>query len=1146
MQDYFEHIEAQVQEAYAVAGEARKKGLDPLPRVEIPLARNMAERVEGLVGAVAPQIINSGIVKRIQELEKQFGILDWRVALTIAVEVAEQKFCTFKDKREAMEVGIRVGFAYVTVGVVASPLEGFVELQLKKRRDEKPYFSLMYSGPVRSAGGTAGAVSVLIADYVRVRLGYAPYDPTPEEIKRAITEISDYHERVTNLQYLPSEEEIRFLVTHLPVQIDGDPSEKFEVSNYKDLPRIETNRIRNGICLILAECLAQKAPKINFQLSRWGKEMGLDHWAFLEEFVTLQKKFKAKGQEKGIGLQPDYTFIKDLVAGRPILTHPLRVGGFRLRYGRCRTSGFSADAIHPATMVILDDFIAIGAQLKTERPGKSTVVASCDTIEGPIIKLKSGSVLLLETLEQARKHNAEVDEILFLGDILVNYGDFFNRAHKLVPCGYNEDWYACELAQKGLSGLPRQMSAEKAIQISKQHNLPLHPRYTYHWKDITKDQLLSLLRWVAQAAIDPQKVILPLNYSLSEDITGLDPKRVLELLGVPHTVVSKEHAIIEKDDAIAFLASLSLPRDDLEETILSIQGGEETDVLTIINTLAGFPLRDKSGTFIGARMGRPEKAKMRKLTGSPHVLFPVGAEGGRLRSFQSALAKGRITAEFPLFFCPGCSRKTIYAICEECRTPTLPRSVCPICKTELSGPQCPQHHEGVSFCRQQLDIPRQFQSAVKMLKLKAVPELVKGVRGTSNKGHVPEHLAKGLLRAAFNLYVNKEGTIRYDMTEMPLTAFKPKEIGTSLARLKELGYDQDMEGKPLEHEDQILELKVQDVVLPEAPDALDEGAGKVLFRVSRFIDTLLSSFYGLPPFYKLSSEADLAGHLVVGLSPHTSAGVVARIIGFSRTQVFLAHPLFHSLMRRDADGDEACVILLLDTLINFSRLYLPSHRGAIQDAPLVLTSKIIPTEVDDMAFHLDMVPSYPLEIYEAAQQHKDPWAVKIDQLKQFLGTPRQYSGFWFTHDTSDLNNGVRCSAYKKIPSMQEKVQGQMALAEKIRAVDEADVARLLIERHFIRDIKGNLRKFSMQEFRCVDCNEKYRRPPLIGRCKCGGKLLFTIAEGSITKYLEPSLQLVERYALPAYLKQTVELTKNRIESFFGKAKEKQEGLTRWF
>ncbi|MBW2988391.1 hypothetical protein KY318_02675, partial [Candidatus Woesearchaeota archaeon] len=109
-----------------------------------------------------------------------------------------------------------------------------------------------------------------------------------------------------------------------------------------------------------------------------------------------------------------------------------------------------------------------------------------------------------------------------------------------------------------------------------------------------------------------------------------------------------------------------------------------------------------------------------------------------------------------------------------------------------------------------------------------------------------------------------------------------------------------------------------------------------------------------------------------------------------------------------------------------------------------------------------------------------------------------------------------------------------------------DVARLVIERHFIRDVKGNLRKFSMQQFRCVNCNKKFRRPPLFGRCdECGGNLIFTISKGSIVKYLEPAIKLAERFAVSPYLKQSLELTKSRIEEYFGKEKEKQVGLSDW-
>ncbi len=355
---YFEKIENDLRKAYEIAEKARKKGYDPEDKVDIPLARNMAERVEGLISAVAPQLVGKGVPQRIQELEKQYRPLSWEVALIIAEEVAKEKFCKFKDKREAMEVGIRTGFTYHTVGIVSAPLEGFVELLIKKRRDGKEYLAMSYAGPIRGAGGTAAAFSVVLADHIRKVMGYEKYDPDENEINRFYAELEDYHERVTNLQYHPSEKEVKFLAKNLPVEITGDPTEKIDVSNYKDLPRIPTNQIRGGMCLVLS-MTALKAPKIWKELQKWGKDFNLD-WSFLEEFLKIQKEVKAAGNLKEIEsenkqkITPDYTYISDLVAGRPVLTHPLRNGGFRLRYGKCRVNGYSAASIHPSTMVVLN------------------------------------------------------------------------------------------------------------------------------------------------------------------------------------------------------------------------------------------------------------------------------------------------------------------------------------------------------------------------------------------------------------------------------------------------------------------------------------------------------------------------------------------------------------------------------------------------------------------------------------------------------------------------------------------------------------------------------------------------------------------------------------------------------------------------
>src|SRR3989338_1666358 len=149
MASYFHSLDVGVKNCYDLAEQARKKGYDPLNTVSIPLAKNMAERVEGLISVVCPQIKNSGLSQRITEYESTYGSQDWRIAFLVSLEVAQEKFCTFKDKKEAMEVALRVGLAYITNGVVSSPLEGSIRLELKKRKDGEEYFCLYFGGPIR-------------------------------------------------------------------------------------------------------------------------------------------------------------------------------------------------------------------------------------------------------------------------------------------------------------------------------------------------------------------------------------------------------------------------------------------------------------------------------------------------------------------------------------------------------------------------------------------------------------------------------------------------------------------------------------------------------------------------------------------------------------------------------------------------------------------------------------------------------------------------------------------------------------------------------------------------------------------------------------------------------------------------------------
>jgi DNA polymerase II large subunit len=1165
-QQYFTRLDKEVKKIYEIANEARQKNLDPVNKVEIPLARTLAEKVVGLISTIYPQMEGSGIANRMLELEKEYGKLTMAVSFKIAEEVSKQKFCKFSSLLEAIDAGVRIGFSYTTLGVVSSPIEGFTGLSLGKTKDGKDYFIASFSGPIRSAGTTASCVVLMLIDYLRELFGYAKYDPTEEEVKRYVAENYDYHEYINNLQYLPTVPEATFLAQNLPIQIAGDPTEKMEVSNYKNLARVDTNFIRGGMCLIFSEGLAQKAKK-GLRLLKETKSKGFQStgWDFLEEYVILHEK-RDKGQT-----DDSPTYIQDLVAGRPVFGHPSRSGAFRFRYGRSRVSGFSAVSMHPATMGITDSFIATGTQLKIEKPTKGCVVTSCDTIDGPIVKLFNGSVRKVKTKEEAKKLYPDVEEIIYLGDILFPFSDVTNRNATFIRPGYVEEWWKLELRQKDAE-IEKTINClnvpfEQAIELSKNFGIPLHPSYIPYWTQISKQEFLGLINWIREARING-KIIFPFTKSEQEKFKS--GKRALELLGIEHEVTI-ENVVLNETNSKALLVNLgidySLPEDLLEEEILKLE--EKMDqimlltavennslkegefVLSIINTLSNpLIIKDKAGEFIGARMGRPEKAKLRKLIGNPNVLFPVGKEGGRFRSVQAACEEGNVRSSFPTYYCENCKKETIYSVCENCNTESKKMFYCPDCdRTTLEV--CREHQKAQTYQTMDLDIKHYFEKAIEKLKLSKsdVPILIKGIRGTSSANHNLENLAKGIIRTMYNLQVNKDGTIRFDATELPIVSFKPKEISVSIEKLKTLGYDKDVNGNLLIDENQVVEIMPHDVILPSAMESMDDRADDVFIRVCNFVDSLLVNFYGLAPVYNVKKREDLVGQIGVCMAPHNCAGVICRFIGFSNTLGLLASPYMHAAIRRDCDGDEAAIMLLGDVLLNFSRKFLPSHRGGTQDAPLVLNAKIDAGEVDDQILDFELTNEYPLELYQLAEQKKHSSELKtIPNVKLFLKEGRDpFIGVGFTHDTNNFNDGVVCSSYKSLATMQDKVHHQMELVERIRAVDTSDAARLIIDRHFLKDLKGNLRKFSMQGFRCVACNEIMRRPPLTGVCtKCGGKIIFTINEGGIKKYLEPALELAEKYNLSTYMKQNLQILKENIDSVFGKELEKQEALGKWF
>lgn len=1124
-QSYVQGLEHSLQDLYALSEIARSKGFDPSLRTECVIAKDIADLVEGLVGPL-------GVAASIRELNGRLQREE--IAFKVAEEIVYGKF-GHMEPEAAAEQAIRTALAIFTEGLTAAPIQGIASVKIKTNLDRSRYLAIYFAGPIRSAGGTDQALTLVVGDFVRRLLGLDRYKPTADEISRFLEELRLYERSVGRFQYHIPDEELRKALDFLPLEVTGTESDPVEVSSFRNLQRVETNRVRGGALRVVNDGIVGRALKVLVIIEK----LGFQGWDWLREF-------RKKSEKKSSG------FMDDVIAGRPIFSFPSRRGGFRLRYGRSRNTGLSAVGIHPATMFVLENFLAAGTQVRLELPGKGGVTVPVDSLEPPVVVLTDGSVVRV-SLANIAQVEGKIKKILFLGDILISYGDFLYTSRQLSPSGYVEEWWANDISRavaeefKGdlsQAASAAQVSEEKlgalltdpfsskptlkeATHISQSLNVPLHPKFTYFWSNLTSaSEVYALKDWLSTAEVS-------LDESSNRKIIGaLDEitAQTLRKIFAPHRI-SEGKIVLEDDDALALALCLGYGAESKADP-------EGKTPLEIVSSLSGLEIRDKAPTFVGARMGRPEKAKRREMKTNIHVLFPVGLAGGSHRDLMSAAKKEPTFVEFAKRKCPNCKTYTFKVKCENCGNETLVEKSCPRCGKMLKEKSCPVcNSEGVTYQRQPVNFKELLEKACTSLGV-SPPKLLRGVKGLTNEDKVPEIVEKGVLRAKYDLSVYKDGTVRFDATNAPLTHFKPREIGVTLETLKKLGYSHDITGRVLTDGTQVCELKIQDVVIPKK-------AAEYFVQVAGFIDELLKKVYRIPSCYKIKGPADLLGQLIMGLAPHTCVSILGRIIGFTDLNLCYAHPIWHSAKRRDCDGDEDTIMFALDTLLNFSRRYLPAQIGGIMDAPLLLIPFVTPREVQRQAHDFDVGDAYPIEFYEKTLAHSESREVSsiMDLVSHRLGTEAQFEGFSFTTPVSNINAGNRESSYKHFGSMVEKLDKQLELGEKIEAVDVKRVALKVLTTHFIRDIAGNLRAFSTQAFRCKSCNKRFRRLPLRGKCTiCGGSLTLTVYRGGIEKYIIAAQTLIDKYSLPKYYSQRLSLIRDEIGSMFDNKKPKQVSL----
>ena len=1183
--EYIKRLHADADAIYEIAEEARSKGHDPRMSVEIPKAKDLADRTQKLLDFLHPR----QTAEQIRELTEEYDGNRERVAIEIAKIVCAESYlfgeivdcsdCSgsgeikkgnwvsecydcggsgksmgFKDEigisawRDTLSLfdqkkktglwkqgedsqflselaiyhGVCAGLAVLTEGILVAPLEGVVSSRFITNADGSYSLAISFAGPIRSAGGTGQALSVLIADILRRDFNLKNPIMSFEEVERYKEETGAY---ARGLQHRPSNPEIETIVKSCPIYIDGE-GVGGEVTGQRDLPRVKTNKVREGMLLVVCEGLVLKAPKI----LKYVDALGLDGWEWLRPFA----KGSAKGTDNKV--KPNKKFISDVLAGRPIFSLPMETGGFRLRYGRSRLAGLATTSLHPATMTALSGFVIIGTQMKYERPGKGTVSTPCDSIDGPYIQFKDGSARTIERFEDLDLQyptdpDYKIEKIWDLGEILVPVGEFLENNHILLESPYVKEWAEQVCESKGLKYPETFEEAMKQVELG----LPLAPCFVPFLSDIDENDFKTLMDGLNEKGEILSEDARIICYRLAVNVCCGKEKGTYKITG-------------KRAEILKFWAK-SGNNSPSCGNLLAIEA--------LGSSLKSINFKPRVTYRIGARMGKPEGSKHREMKPPIHTMFPVGHKVGSKRLVSDA-AKREDAMQIGIRVCTKCSDFTTKGAC--CGIETVFHGNEWVGKDDDLWEEVAPKHLWEEALKKVHEVENQEDDAVfgqKNTKKKtgSNPQ-VKGVKGMNSREKTSENVIKGILRHKNDISTFRDGTIRFDMVDITMTHFKPAEIGITVEQARELGYECD-------DENEVIELKPQDVVIPM-------NCTEKLVNTTKYIDDLLVTLYGMDRFYKCETYKDLVGHLIMGIAPHTSGAILSRIIGFADIKGHYGHPFFHAAKRRNCDGDIDAILLLLDGLLNFSRSFLSANRGGMMDAPLILTTTIIPTEIDKEALNVDTMSRYPLSFYEGtmkrpiAKEATKSLGVETVETRLEKGI-NAFEGFGYTHETTDACQSPKNNPYNTLESMKEKTMLQFELGNVIRAVDNEIQAGKLINRHLIRDMRGNLRAYGQQKTRCTKCGASYRRVPIAGKCItvikkdaenpltgeiedliCNHKLILTVHQGSVQKYDGLIAQIIEQYGCDDYTDNLYQLVSSWVADTFSSDEETEQRRLDYF
>ncbi|MHA2154647.1 MAG: hypothetical protein ACXABU_04855 [Candidatus Hodarchaeales archaeon] len=1090
-QEYVEQIKKALTAQIKLANKARSLKYDPYSKVESIITPSSTDNILAILNLPG---LENYLPERINE-HKNLLLL----AADVAKQIVNGRFSK-NSKENLILIAVQSAFVILSRGQCSVPKEYVHKVRIDPKQN---YLTLFFTNTIRYVPGSVIGLVILISDYLRGILHLNRFHSSPETIGRYEEELEIFltmSDRVSKF----NSDHLRLFIQNIGIELSSDPYERIEVQKYRNLPKI-TNHLRMGLCVTLERVLHNLQPIIVQKL-----KSGIPEWEWLDkaQFISFE-------QNRSFGTE-------DIRSTQPLLSQSNQSGGFRLRYGESRTTGFGTIGIHPVTMA-LTGILTPGCTVQLDISDNFYAINPVSSIMGPLVELEDGSLKRINKLSELRKTKVNIKQIWEMGDLLISISDI-PISTPIVFSAWTEEWWkqeidsAIAIKKDDPSGVGNfDISKEKldqllqnplnyyptwdfALILSKVFNVPLHPRFSLNWNELAISDFILLI----QKLKEKNDLLLPAD----EEIL-----RIIKQLGVPFEIIEDK---IQSEILEPFIPIF---RDESPKLMERLREDIETiTVESLCQDILKVPIRSLCYRRIGFKLIRVEKSEPRFTNPPHHVIFPLGKHGGPQKDFFKLPQDSSIKIRIADRYCNSCDINTFTVFCPECKQQTNQKYTCRDGHTSDSSTCSICEKKAYPTKLKTVNINGIFNSGLKKI---GTPEIkkVKGISYLDNSYGVPESLIKGILRAEHDIFVFKDGTSRFSYTNSPIRFFSPNEINTSISELQRLGYAHDIYGKNLTDGDQLIEIFPYDIIINE------EGM-KFIFAQSKFLDDELTFQYNTSPYYRLQSHKNVIGSLIVGIAPTSQIGVIGRIIGYSNNKVLFAHPLWHLLKSRSCNGVTDSITLLLDVLLNFSREFIPTYHGGAVDVPSVINLVDSWTDLLDYSIHNSSVLN---RIFYQELQNNPKQIDLLSHEISLLTSPEDLA-----HSSNDLS-----SFSMENQLTEKKVIARIKIAlnslQSIRGVEEGKYVDKLLINDFLIKISKSISRFFRQPIRCKFCKTTYRRVPLSERCpNCNNKTLeLTLSKGWVLRYLHIINQLYDRYTddLSEYTKswiRFIELNKNLL------------------